>query len=260
MIGLLDGKTIAVTGASSGIGQETARQINAAGGKVLAIDINKPQIPVEAFFRADLSEAAQIDSLIEHLPAGLHGLANVAGLPPTKPAQQVLTVNLLALKRLTLGLIGKLANGASIVNVASLAGFGWPDAVAQIKAADGLKFEDAGAFCREHGIEGARSYFFSKEALIVWTMQNRWTWRDRGIRMNSVSPGPVDTPILAEFIKTLGARAEEDMRTMDRPGRPEDIAPIITFLLSDGSAWIRGTNIATDGGMYAHILAQTHGF
>ena len=67
-------------------------------------------------------------------------------------------------------------------------------------------------------------------------MQNRWTWRDRGIRMNSVSPGPVDTPILGDFLQTLGARAEEDRRVMDRPGTPKDIAPVIAFLLSDLSA------------------------
>ena len=80
-------------------------------------------------------------------------------------------------------------------------------------------------------------------------MQNRCTWRDRSIRMNSVSPGPVDTPILPDFIETLGERAEEDMQVMDRPGQPADIAPIVAFLLSDGAGWIRGTNIPADGGM-----------
>ena len=80
-------------------------------------------------------------------------------------------------------------------------------------------------------------------------MQNRWTWRDRSIRMNSVSPGPVDTPILPDFIETLGERAEEDMQVMDRPGQPADIAPVVAFLLSDGAGWIRGTNIPADGGM-----------
>ena len=66
--------------------------------------------------------------------------------------------------------------------------------------------------------------------------------------MNVVSPGPVDTPILKDFIATLEARAEEDMNTMDRPGKPGDIAPVVAFLLSDGSAWLRGTNVPVDGG------------
>ncbi len=90
-------------------------------------------------------------------------------------------------------------------------------------------------------------------------MQNRWTWRDRGIRINAVSPGPVNTPILGDFLETLGARAEEDARVMDRPGETADIAPIIAFLLSDMTACIRGSNIPADGGMSANILCAMHG-
>ncbi|NEU35259.1 SDR family oxidoreductase, partial [bacterium LRH843] len=46
---------------------------------------------------------------------------------------------------------------------------------------------------------------------------------------------------------------------MDRPGTPTDIAPVVVFLLSDGSVWLRGVNIATDGGMRAHIDATSNG-
>ena len=46
---------------------------------------------------------------------------------------------------------------------------------------------------------------------------------------------------------------------MDRPGTPEDIAPVVVFLLSDGSAWIRGTNIPVDGGMSSHIACESTG-
>ena len=91
-------------------------------------------------------------------------------------------------------------------------------------------------------------------------MTNRWTWRDEGIRMNCISPGPVETPILPDFLVTLGERAEEDMKVMDRPGRPEDIAPVIAFMCSDSSNWIRGANIPCDGGMFQHILCGIHGY
>lgn len=74
--------------------------------------------------------------------------------------------------------------------------------------------------------------------------------------MNCVSPGPVETPILQDFIETLGERAEEDMKIMDRPGHPTDIAPVVAFLCSDGSAWIRGANIPCDGGMFGHVMSQ----
>lgn len=77
--------------------------------------------------------------------------------------------------------------------------------------------------------------------------------------MNAVSPGPVDTPILGDFLRTLGERAEEDMRTIGRPGRAEDIAPVVMFLLDDASRWLWGVNIPTDGGMFAHLQATRYG-
>ncbi len=258
---ILKGKTIIVTGCASGIGLETARLIKKLGGDVIGIDRDKTEKHVDELYRADLSDKRAIQALIMALPKGADGLANIAGLPPTQPAEMVIMVNLVGLKYLTENLIPKLADGASIVNLASLAGFGWPQAVEQIKEAENLDFDEVGDFVRRCGIEAeqGRSYFFSKEALIVWTMQNRWTWRDRGIRMNAVSPGPVDTPILKDFLETLGERAEEDRRVMDRPGTPGDIAPIVAFLLSDMTTWIRGTNIPADGGMSSNILCGMHG-
>lgn len=258
---LLKGKRIVVTGSASGIGLETAKLLTAQGAEVLGVDVAKKFDHVEELYRADLADPRAIDALIEALPHGIDGLVNNAGLPPTRPAEQLMAINLLAVRRLTIGLIGKMNDGASIVNVASLAGFGWPEATEAIKASETLDWDGIPAFMAQHNItnDGGRSYFFTKEALIVWTMQNRWTWRDRGIRINSVSPGPVNTPIIGDFLETLGARAEEDARVMDRPGEATDIAPVIAFLLSDLSAWIRGANIPCDGGMSSNILCEMHG-
>ncbi|KAF1019417.1 MAG: Coniferyl-alcohol dehydrogenase [Paracidovorax wautersii] len=256
---MLKNKTLVVTGVASGIGEETVRVARAQGARVIGVDVNRPRTEVDQFIQADLVQQASIDQLIAQLPGALDSLANIAGLPPTKPAEQVVRVNLVGLRYLTQSLIPKLADGAAIVNLASLAGAGWPDAVPAIRDSASLGFEGIEDFCQRHAIEGARSYFFSKEALIAWTLQNRWTWRARGIRMNAVSPGPVDTPILQDFIETLGARAEEDMKTMDRPGHATDIAPVVAFLLSDGAGWIRGANLPVDGGMHSHLLAQQHG-
>lgn len=258
---LLEGKTVVVTGCASGIGRETARVCKAWGATVLGVDRTMTHEHVDALYKADLSDPQMIRELVQALPAGVHGIANIAGLPPTAPAELVLKVNLLGLKAFTLGMIPKLADGASIVNLASLAGFDWPNRVSSIHESENLDFDDVAEFVRTHdaGDAGGRSYFFSKEALVAWTLQNRWTWRARGIRMNAVSPGPVDTPILGDFIQTLGARAEEDMRVMDRPGTPADIAPVVAFLLSDASGWIRGANLPVDGGMSSHLLCNLHG-
>ncbi|MCP5085439.1 MAG: SDR family oxidoreductase [Rhodobacteraceae bacterium] len=255
------GRTYIVTGVTSGIGAETCQALKSSGAKVIGVDRNKTDIADE-FYLADLSEPDSIADLIECLPEGANGLANIAGLPPTAPADLLMKVNLIGLRDFTNGVVDKLADGASIVNIASLAGFGWPDAMTQVKEALALEFSsDVTGFCAANKLdEGGRSYFLSKEALIVWTMQNRWTWRDRGIRMNTVSPGPVETPILKDFLETLGKRAEEDAKVMDRPGLPSDIAPVVSFLLSEGSGWIRGSNIATDGGMSSHIMSEVHQF
>ena len=258
---MLNGKKIVVTGCASGIGKEVARLIKEAGGYVLGVDLSVTDDYVDELYRADLSDPESIRDLIHVLPRGIDGLANVAGLPPTKPAAKVLAVNYVGLKALTVGLIPKMADGASIVNVASLAGIGWPNMVSSILESESLALEDIEQFVKTHdaGDAGGRSYFFSKEALIAWTLKNRWTWRDRGIRMNCVSPGPVVTPILQDFLETLGERAAQDAKIMDRPGTPEDIAPVVVFLLSDGSAWIRGTNIPVDGGMSSHIACESTG-
>lgn len=257
---MLKGKKIIVTGVASGIGAETARQLKAAGAVVIGVDRNTPEVELDGFHQLDLTDKAAVDALIETLkPLQADGLANIAGVPPTAPPEVVVTVNLVALKRLTLGLVGSLADNASIVNLASLAGIGWEGEVAKIQAAADLDYDDVPAFCQAQGITSENSYFFTKQALVAWTHQNRWRWRERGIRMNAVSPGPVDTPILGDFLETLGERAEEDMKIMDRPGTPQDIAPVVAFLLSDGSVWLRGTNIATDGGMRAHIDASSNG-
>ena len=93
---------------------------------------------------------------------------------------------------------------------------------------------------------------------MVWTMQIRWTWRDRGINMNANRSGAVYTPILKDFIETLGARAEDDMRTLDRPATPRDIAPVVAFALSDEAKWFRGANLTVDGGMFPRVMANIH--
>ena len=254
----LSGRTVIVTGAASGIGAGTAAALRARGARVIGVDRN-PAEDVDDFHRADLSDPTSIDRLIVDLPEGAQGLCNIAGVAPTQPAELVLKVNTLGLKRFTVGMVPKLSDGASIVNLASMAGNGWRDHLAQIAEFAEVGWEDVGDFVERHELDGsARSYFLSKEAVIVWTMQNRWTWRDRDIRMNAVSPGPIETPILPDFLEMLGDRAQESVRNLERMGRPEDVAPIVAFLLSDESVWFTGANLTPDGGMGAHLALQRY--
>ncbi|MNN81445.1 Levodione reductase [compost metagenome] len=68
--------------------------------------------------------------------------------------------------------------------------------------------------------------------------------------MNSVSPGPVFTPILGDFVTMLGeARTAADAHRMKRPGYADEVAAVIAFLCADESRWINGFNLAVDGGL-----------
>ncbi len=259
---ILRDKVILVTGCSSGIGRDTAKLVKQLGGDVIGVDRAKTEDHVDELYMADLSDRRTIEALVTALPSRIDGIANIAGLPPTAPADLVLKVNLVGLKYFTELMIDKLNDHASVVNLASLAGFGWSEDIATIKASEHLAFEEVERFIHQWNITNkeGRSYFFSKEALVVWTMKNRWTWRDRGIRMNAVSPGPVETPILTDFVETLGKRAEEDMSVNDRAGKTEDISPVVCFLLSDMTHWFRGANLMLDGGMSSHIYQKMHQF
>lgn len=256
----LNGNSIVVTGVASGIGKAIAVDLAARGARVVGVDIAASDF-VDTHHQVDLSDPGQIDALLDEIRPGANGLCNVAGVPPSGKPELVLALNAKGLERLTVGLAPKLAEGASIVNIASSAGSGWANRTEALKEFDDVPFELTALeqFAIDHDLlEKGSSYFFSKEFVITWTMRNRWRWRDRGIRVNSVSPGPVDTPALKDFIETLG-RAKRMMELMDRAGRPEEIAPVVAFLLSAESGWIRGANIAVDGGMTSHLAMEQHG-
>lgn len=258
----LAGKKIVVTGAASGIGEESTRVLRQRGATVIGMDRNKPSDGlVDEYVAVDLMDPAAIDAAVASIDGEVQGLCNIAGVPPTAPVVTVVTVNFIALRYLTEQMLSKLSHGASIVNMASLAGAGWSQHLDEAKRFIAeANFENAEVLCNEIGIGKDRSYFFAKELLRVWTMQNWDSWRQRGIRVNSISPGPVETPILADFLETLGERAEEDMGMMGRAGTPEEIAPVVAFLCSDDSGWINGANIPADGGMSAHVMRNVHGF
>lgn len=90
-------------------------------------------------------------------------------------------------------------------------------------------------------------------------------FKSRGIRVNAVSPGPVETPILTQFRQVPGdARVDNDIvrvgRSVWRAGTAADIAPVVLILCSDAARWINGANIAADGGLEASINAEILGF
>ncbi|MBC7957318.1 MAG: coniferyl-alcohol dehydrogenase [Cytophagales bacterium] len=254
---MLSSKTILITGVSSGIGAETARLAQARGAHVIGVDRVAPTFAVDTFHLTDLSDPQAIAALVKDLPSGISALANVAGLPGTAGAHKVAAVNYLGLRHLTESLATKLAPEGSIVHLASIAGAAWSERLSLHKElAHSDSFEAGAEWLARHPVADDFSYPYFKEALLVWSaMRSAHWWRERGIRMNCVSPGPVETPILADFRASLGdARVQGDIDRVGRAGTPADVAVVVLFLCSDDARWINGANIATDGGLAASFL------
>jgi NAD(P)-dependent dehydrogenase (short-subunit alcohol dehydrogenase family) len=248
----LSGKTIVVTGASSGIGGEVARLARFSGARVIGLDRNDPLLTLDGFVKVDLGDPASIDAAIAQLPEKFDGLVNAAGVPGTAPRELVAKVNYLGLRHLTEGVVDRLKPGASIVNFASVLGGEWQQRLAPHKAlADVDGFAQGEAWLAANPVPQDTCYQYFKEALIVWTFAQAQDWFLRfDLRMNCVAPGPVFTPILGDFVTMLGQeRVANDAPRMKRPGFGDEIAPPVTFLLSDAARWINGINLPIDGGL-----------
>ena len=253
----LNNKTLVVTGVSSGIGAELARLARFCGATVIGVDRNEPQLTLDGFFKADLGDPQAIDTLLGQLPDSVDGLCNVAGVPGTAPLATVANVNYLGLRHLSHGLLPRMAPGSSIVNVASVLGGEWPQRLELHKALAATDSYAAGQHWLEaNPVDPATCYQYFKEALIVWTFQQSQHWfRDHGVRLNCVAPGPVATPILGDFVTMLGEeRIARDASRMVRPALADEVAAVITFLCEDASRWVNGVNLPVDGGLAATYL------
>ena len=253
-------KTIVVTGVASGIGAETAELLKRQDYHVIGLDLQQPgpDADIDQFITIDLNDVASISRAAGQIDGPLHGLCNIAGLPPRADQEsQVLQVNFLGTRALTAQLVGKMKYGASLVNVASRAGNAWAQNMEQVKALLNLSIDNKDAltqYIKHYGIDSTRAYNLSKEAMIVWSMSQTEVLLTRGIRINSVSPGAVDTHILDDFTRAFGEKVVRNVKRAGRAGKPAEIAELIGFLLSPASSWINGSDIPIDGGMGAFAV------
>jgi len=253
----VQGKTIVVTGCSSGIGGETARLLRLQGARVIGVDRQEPMITLDGFVKADLSEQAAIDAAVRQLPERFDALANIAGVPGTAPVDLVARVNYLGLRHLCQRALERMSAGSAIVNVSSILGAEWPQRLEAHKAlAETPSFEAGLAFLAKRPVAQETCYQHFKEALIVWTITQSQKWfLDKGVRMNCVAPGPVFTPILGDFVTMLGQeRVQKDAHRMKRPALADEVAPVIAFLCADESRWVSGINLPVDGGLASTYL------
>jgi NAD(P)-dependent dehydrogenase (short-subunit alcohol dehydrogenase family) len=256
-----ENRTFVVTGGSSGIGRRTCELLSNAGARVIILDRNQPTDFFDRYIQVDMSQANSIDAALAQLrdESLLHGLCNIAGVPGTVDSTTLWRINYLGLRHLTHGLLPRLQKGSAIVNLASLAGNQWRDRVAlHSQLAQSADWATGEAFLQSNASMNEQAYAKSKEAVIVWTLQSAHSVMNQyGVRMNSVSPGPVDTPIFPDFLATLGREKVEDaVRRTGRIATPADIAPVVQFLLSDASGWITGSDLTTDGGLASFRFAS----
>ncbi|MER8429720.1 coniferyl-alcohol dehydrogenase [Mesorhizobium caraganae] len=261
---MLFGKTILITGVASGIGARTAELAGQLGADVIGVDVREPTATVGGFVKADISSRAGVEDLIASVPQRIDALCNVAGLSGNTGAVSTLAVNFYGLRALSEGLAPKLREGGAIVNVASIAGYGWRANLNRAASMVGIEgFPDIAKVVADHQVKNEEGYPVSKELLLLWTQRaaHQEQFRSRGIRVNAVSPGPVETPILKQFRTVLGdARVDSDIARVGRAGTSGDIAPVVLFLCSDGARWVNGANVPVDGGLEASINAEVLGF
>lgn len=237
----LDSKTILVTGASSGIGQATAIACAKLGANVVITGRNQGRLQITADLMgtsvsqlvADLTSQTDLENLVAALPP-LDGAVLCAGNSTTLPLQfgtrekfdDMFFVNFFAPVELLRLMYKKkiLQKGASVVLIASIGG--------------------THSFMPGNGVYGA-----SKAALNSLMKYAAREYASRKVRVNSICPGMVDTPLIHRGTITEEQLAEDAKRyPLGRYGKPDDIANGAVYLLSDASSWLTGHDLVIDGG------------
>ena len=238
----LAGKTILITGASSGIGRSTAIECSKLGAQVVITgrDLNRLQETFEhlegtghLMITADLTNEDDLKKLINELPQ-LSGLVNNAGIAMPKlfsftsvsEAEALFKINFFSPFELLRRIIKskKLVKNSSVVFVSSIAG----TTITSL---------------------GGSVYGASKSAINGLSKALALELAPKRIRVNTVVPGMIETSILADS-SISKADLDEDRKRypLGRYGKPEDVAYAIIYLLSDASSWTTGTNLLLEGG------------
>ena len=253
----LKGKVAIITGGASGIGRATAVLFAQEDAKVVVVDINdnggketvtyiKKGKKQAVFVHADVSKEVDVKNMVKKVN-NLYGkidiLVNNAGVVLVKPIvetteedfETVVNTNYKSVFLCTKHVVPSMKKGGSIVNIASISGH-----VGQIN----------------HAVYGG-----TKGAVIAITRALAWELAPRGIRVNSISPGSVETPMLLGDVeieaKRLGVslkkirKERSDIGALHRWADPREIADAILFLASDKSSYVTGTDLLVDAGWAA---------
>ena len=202
-----------------------------------------------------MSDPASIDAAVEQLSGPYDALGNIAGVAGSMGAELVLRVNVYGLRHLTERLLaaGAIARDGSIVNIASLAAMAWERHLDRIAELDAAPDFDAGIeVARAYERGGPAAYTLSKEWVVSYTQRLAGRLLGERIRVNSVSPGPVITPLFPYFEQDAGP---EQMAWLNeqvgRAAEPDDEAKVIAWLAVGDCGWVNGIDVPVDGGLSA---------
>jgi 3-oxoacyl-[acyl-carrier protein] reductase len=244
----LEGKVALVTGASRGIGRAIAVALGAQGAKVIVNYVSNEAAASEAVAavvagggtavleRFDVADAAATDAAIKKITAesGLHILVNNAGI---------------AVNGLTLGMKDATWQRALNVNLSGTFNCTRSALRALMKAGEAGRIINLTSVVGEMGSAGQAPYVAAKAGVIGLTMTWAREYASRGVTVNAVSPGFIETDMTASELPE--ARRGEVMKQipLNRIGKPEDVAAAVVFLAGPGAAYVTGQVLRVNGGL-----------
>jgi len=243
----LKDKVCIITGASSGMGLEAAKVFAREGAKVVRTDIKEgPDVPGTLFFRADVSKEADCKALVEaavRAHGGLDVLYNNAGIFPNDDHSVIDTEE-------------KVWDRVFAVNVKGTA-FPCKYGIPELLKRGGGSVINIASFVAMLGCSVPQdAYTASKGAIIALTKSLAVQFGPKGVRANAICPGPIETPLLTEWL--LKEPAENAKRInripMGRFGRTSDIVNMALYLASDESTWTNGAALVVDGGITSNYF------
>jgi NAD(P)-dependent dehydrogenase (short-subunit alcohol dehydrogenase family) len=253
-----EGKRVVVSGGGgAGMGAAAVEGLAELGAEIHVLDLKDPPVKVASHQIVDLRDPEATAVAIENIGGRIDALFNAAGLPGAPFSDlDTMLVNFAAPRHLAACVVPHMTEGGAICSISSTAGSGYLLNLEKwMPLVDTPDFASAKAWCEAHPDDIVGGYSQSKEALIIWTMKAAMDLNAKGIRLNCISPGPTDTPMMPAFEDIAGGGHLIDLfaQGLGRRSTPAEQGWPMIFLNSDAASYISGENVNTDGGTVSAI-------